>query len=916
MITPEAEDEWHSMPLEELTARLDTTAGGLPGGEARDRLRRFGPNSLRPAKPVSAWKILIDQFRSVVVLLLLAAAVLAWIFGDPHESIAVFAVLAINAALGFGTEFRARGAMAALLRLEVPTATVLRDGHALHLPASGLVPGDLILVEAGKSIPADARLISAAELQTTEAALTGESLPVDKKAGALLPHQTPLAERANMLYMSTAVAAGSGKALVVATGMATEVGRIGVLTGQIREARTPLEQRLDALGRRLIGVTLAVTAVVVGLGWMRGEPIARMIETGIALAVAAVPEGLPAIATIALAVGVARMARRNALVRRLAAVESLGSATTVCTDKTGTLTAGQMTVTDVWAGGRSFRVTGTGYQPQGAFTEGGRVVELPDAPPLELALRIGALANRASLTMEGEIVQVHGDPTEAALVVAGRKGGLEREELLRRWPETGEIPFSSDRMLMATFHGGPEAMVVHVKGAPSRVLERSRYLLTEEGQVELGPDTRERVLDRNRRMAARGLRVLGLATGRPVQPTDDGPQDLTFVGLVGMIDPAAPGVPETIDRFREAGIRTVMITGDQAQTAEAVARELGILGADDEVLGWQDLQGLSGEELSLRLAKVAVLSRVTSADKLRIVEAFQRRGEIVAMLGDGANDAPALKKADIGVAMGTRGTDIAKEAAAVVLRDDRFQTIGVAVEEGRVIFDNIRKFVFYLFSCNLAEVLVILGATLLGLPLPLLPLQILWLNLVTDTFPALSLAVEPGGKNVMQRPPFQPERAILSAGFIRVIVYYALLITAVTLGAFAWSLGDATIGTDHAMTIAFMTLALAQIFHLGNARDTEPVLKWERATANRWALAAVALALGLQLFAVYFPPLGGLLGVVPLAARDWLVIVPLALIPALVGQVVAWRGTLHRKSVDLERPARERRGAAEPPPGS
>ncbi|CAN5848554.1 hypothetical protein BH23GEM8_BH23GEM8_16450 [soil metagenome] len=642
-----------------------------------------------------------------------------------------------------------------------------------------------------------------------------------------------------------------------------------------------------------------MTTIVVGLGWLRGEPIGRMIETGIALAVAAVPEGLPAVATIALAVGVARMARRKALVRRLAAVESLGSATTVCVDKTGTLTAGQMTVTEVWAGEREFRVTGTGHLPQGVFTEGAREVEVLDTFPLELALRVGVLANRASLRTDGEGVQMHGDPTEAALLVAARKGGLERAELLQRWPETGEIPFSSERMLMATFHGGPDGPVVHVKGAPSRVLERSSTLLTEDGEVGLSPDTRERVLERNRTMAAQGLRVLALAYGRTAEPAEDALQKLTFVGLVGMIDPAAPGVRETIDRFRDAGIRTVMITGDQAPTAEAVARELGILGAGDEVLGWQDLQGLSPEELSVRLAKVTVLSRVSPADKLRIVEAFQRRGEIVAMLGDGVNDAPALKKADIGVAMGIRGTDIAKEAAAMVLQDDRFQTIGAAVEEGRVIFDNIRKFVFYLFSCNLAEVLVILGATLLGLPQPLLPLQILWLNLVTDTFPALSLAVEPGGKNVMQRPPFEPGSAILSAAFIRLISLYALLITGVTLSAFAWSVDDATTGPEHAMTIAFMTLALAQIFHLGNARDTEPVLAWRRATANRWALAAIALALGLQLFALYFPPLAGVLGVVPLAARDWLVIVPLALLPAFVGQAVAWRGTCKRTTAPM-----------------
>lgn len=887
MSDPVVAEPWHALSPTEVLARLGVGAGGLREDEARARLARFGPNRLDTARPVSAARILVDQFRSVVVLLLVAATVVAWLLGDPTEAAAVLAVLAINASLGFVTEYRARGAMAALRRLEVPRATVLRDGRAREVPAHLLVPGDEILVEAGQAVPADARLVAAAELRTNEAALTGESLPVEKRASVVLPADVPLAERVNCLYMSTAVVAGSGRGIVVATGMSTELGHIGGLVGEIRDARTPLERRLDALGRRLVWLTLAIAGAVVALGVLRGETLGRMIETGLALAIAAVPEGLPAVSTIALAVGVARMARRSALVRRLPSVEALGSTTTVCTDKTGTLTAGEMTVTTVWAGGREYGVSGAGYAPEGGFTVSAEPVDASAIPALALALRIGALNNRAALERDGEVWTARGDPTEAALLVAAEKAGLDLDALRARWPETDELPFSSERMLMATFHRGPDGEVVYTKGAPARVLERCDRLLTDAGEVPLDGTGREEVLNRNRAMAARGLRVLALAEGRAESAGESALRSLTLVGLVGMSDPPAAGVLETIERLHGAGIRTVMITGDQRLTAEAVAQELGILRSGGVVAEGRELQGLSPDDLAARLSGVAALSRVSPEDKLRVVEAFQRSGEIVAMLGDGVNDAPALKRSDIGVAMGGRGTDVAREAADVVLEDDRFRTIAVAVEEGRVIFDNIRRFVFYLFSCNLAEVLVILGASLLGMPQPLLPLQILWLNLVTDTFPALALAAEPAAERVMRRPPRDPHDAILSAPFVLRITAFAALIVAVTLVAFAVSLRGAAHDTERAVTIAFMTLVFAQVFHLGNARGGS-VLHWRRATANLWALAAVALTVALQLLAIYVAPLAGVLRVVPLTTRDWMLILPLSLLPAVVGQAIAW----------------------------
>ena len=880
---PEYIEDWYARTADELLAALDASADGLSDEAARERLARYGPNSLEATKPVSAWRILLDQFRSVVVLLLVAATIVAWLLGDPIEAIAVMGVLVINAAIGFVTEFRARGAMAALLRLEVPKATVLRDGHAREVDSTTLVPGDVILVEAGQSVPADARLITSSELRTNEAALTGESLPVSKRADVGVARDTPLAERASSIYMSTAAVAGTARAVVTATAMRTEVGRIGTLVGGIREERTPLEHRLDALGRRLVWVTLAVGIIVVGVGIWRGEPFGRMLETGIALAIAAVPEGLPAVSTIALAVGVARMARRNALVRRLPAVEALGSATTVCTDKTGTLTAGEMTATALWAASCEYEITGTGYAPDGRILIDGDDAILTEDAPLELALRIAALTNRASLYEDDDGWHIRGDPTEAALLVAARKAGLDHAHLRERRPETGEVPFSSERMLMATFHGN----ITYIKGAPARVVERCSYLFTDEGAVSLDDGARERVLQQNRAMASRGLRVLAVAKGETEHGDEAALQDLTLVGFIGLSDPPAAGVKETIERFHDAGIRTVMITGDQRLTAEAIARELGILRRADEVVEGRDLQGIPPTELGERLRSVSVLSRVSPEDKLRIVEAYQQRGEIVAMLGDGVNDAAALKKANIGVAMGIRGTDVAKEASAVVLQDDRFATIGAAVEEGRVIFDNIRKFVFYLFSCNVAEVFVILGAGLAGLPQPLLPLQILWLNLITDTFPALSLAAEPGEPDVMTRPPHDPQKAILSRSFLARIGFYAALITAVTLGGFVWALAARPDDLPRAMTIAFMTLALAQTFHLVNARGGGPALGWRRIISNRWALGAAVLTVALQFLALYVAPLAGVLGVVPLAARDWLIVLPLAVLPAIAGQAIA-----------------------------
>ena len=886
---------WHALSPEQASERLAASFNGLTSHEAARRLERYGPNRLEVAPPTSAWRILVVQFRSIVALLLVAAAAAAWAMDDPLDAAAIGAVLVINAALGFFTELRARRAMEALRRLEVPRATVIRDGHRLEINAQQLVPGDVIEVESGQSVPADARLITATDLRTSEALLTGESLPVDKSAETVLDDDTVLAERANMIYQATVGVSGAARAMVTATGAATEVGRIGALTSGLVEERTPLEHRLDALGRRLVWLALGVAGLVALLGLARGQPWGLVLQTSLALAIAAVPEGLPAVTTIALAVGVWRMARRQAIVRRLPAVETLGSAMVVCTDKTGTLTAGEMAVTIIIADAREVRVTGSTYAPEGEYRRDGARVSPTEDVVLSEALRIGALANRADLVEEDGRWRAVGDPTEVALLVAARKAGLDRERLREELPEAGAIPFSSERQWMATFHRtATGALVAYVKGAPGRIVERSIRELGSTGERPLDNAGRARLLERNRGLAARGLRVLGLARAEVPDAGEPALRELTFVAFVGIADPPAADVPETIRRLRESGIRTIMITGDQRLTAETVARQLGLIRAGEGAMDGRELATLDETTLTLRLQRTGVFNRVSPADKLRIVEALQRQREIVAMLGDGVNDAAALKKADIGVAMGMRGTDIAKDAADVVLADDRFATVAAAVEEGRVIFDNIRKFVFYLFSCNLAEVLVLLVAGVAGLPQPLLPLQILWLNLLTDTFPALSLAVEPAEDDVMRRPPRDPQQAILSRRFLGGIAFYAVLIAGATLTAFVLAQGEDDAGA-RAGTIAFVTLALAQAFHLGNARSAADVLEPRRIVANPWAIGAVALVIGLQLLAVYTPGLARVLRVVPLTGQDWVMVLAAAATPAVVGQVI--RLTRRRRDV-------------------
>jgi P-type Ca2+ transporter type 2C len=859
---------WHTLAVERLWSDLGTSAGGLSDGEAAKRLEEAGPNRLPPAAGVSALTILLAQLRSIVVLLLVAAVIISVILGDLIEAGAIGAVLVINTALGFVTEWRARRAMEALLQLQATRVAVLRNGQLRVVDAETLVPGDVVQLDPGNTVPGDVRLFHCVEFTTNEAALTGESLPVSKTPDLISDEQVPLADRRNMAYMGTTIATGTALGVVVATGVVTELGRIGELVKSVEEEPTPLERRLDALGRRLAWITIVVAAMVALIDLLHGEPVGVVLNTAIALAVAAIPEALPAVATIALAVGMQRMARRHALVRRLPSVEALGATTVVCTDKTRTLTSGDMEVVRMWTASRESKFSPSD-QP------------VPADPALRRLIEIAALASQEQPDADEASRETVGNPVDIAVLNLLRRTGGDRAALLADRPIRGMLPFSSARKLMASFHSVEGVLVAFVKGAPSRILARSSSLLTPDGPRPLDDRERDRLSAMNEQYARSGLRVLAVASGDVTGASEQALQDLVFEGYVCLADPVAAGVTTTIARLRTAGLRTVMITGDQRATAEAVGREIGLLDEGGEVMDGRQLDALPPPQLPREIGPVTIFSRVSPEHKLVIVSALQQRGEIVAMLGDGVNDAAALKKADVGVAMGIRGTDVAKQASAIVLQNDRFETVAAAVEEGRIIFDNIRKFVFYLFSCNVAEVLVLLIAGVAGLPLPLQPLQLLWLNMVTDTFPALALAMEPGDSTVMTRPPRDPNEAILSRPFLTSIFGYAAAITLSTLAAFGW--GVLTV-PDRAPTMAFMTLGITQIAHLGNARSDADVLSPARALANRYALAGVAIALALQL-ATSFGPLASILGVRNLTVGQWGVVFLCAAIPAVGGQV-------------------------------
>ncbi len=896
------ETAWHARSPEETAEILQADATrGLKSVDAGERFARHGPNVLSEKKQRSSFSILVHQFRSLIVALLVFAGGVAIALGDVYEAAAILVVILLNAVIGFLTEWKAAKALEALRQQSVSVARVVRDGVEAQIPAADLVPGDLVLLFAGDRVPADGRVVEQARLQVDEAALTGESLPVSKSVDAVAADETPLGDRTCVVHLGTGVTDGRGKILVTATGAQTEMGKIGALIDGVDEHSTPLEGKLAELSRALLVIVLVLCAVIVFLGWLRGNGLLFMVEVGVSLAIAAVPEGLLAVTTMTLAVGMQRMAKMNALVRRLPAVESLGSTTVICSDKTGTLTRNEMTVRAYDIAGQRVEVTGTGYEAAGEFRVEGKKFEPLNHPgverPLQLALQIGLLCNDSRLEPSDDGVTVLGDPTEAALVVAAEKAGLDRGALERDYPRLGEVPFSSETKRMVTVHATPSRYpVAYVKGSPGKVLEASVSVLASSGElVPMTEAEREQSRSRNDALAASALRVLGLAYRE--LPTDYSEEDLsrelTFVGFVGMIDPLRDGAPETVAVCRAAGIRVVMITGDQEGTAVEIARQLGLdRGAQGKPLGAihaRELSGLDADGWLKVVADAAVFARVSPEHKLQIVDALQRVGHVVAMTGDGVNDAPALRKADIGIAMGIRGTEVAKESAAMIITDDNFSTIVGAVEQGRIIVHNILRFIHFLFSCNFSEIMTVFVAILVGWPLPLGVLQILWLNLVTDIFPAMALALEPAAVDVMKRPPRDPEEPLMTFRFGWLIVWQGLLLSGCTLATFAVGMswyGSEGNGLRHAVTIAFMSLALAQTFHAFSARSRWHSAFTSRLFTNGWLWGATSVCVLLQVAAVYVPFLQNVLRTVPLTGADWALIAGGSLMPVAVVELV------------------------------
>lgn len=889
---------WHTLPVADAFARLEAdAAAGLTQAEASRRLAAHGPNTLAPSHHRSAGVILLAQFRSLIVALLVAATAIAFAMGDHLEAIAILVVIAINAGIGFLTEWKAEQALSALQQQSVRVAHVVRDGAEREIPAATLVPGDLVVLAAGARVPADGRIVECARLQIEEAALTGESHAVTKTSARLPDTQAALGDRLNMAFLGTTITDGRGRLLVTATAAQTEVGRIGLLISEATTRDTPLEQKLAQLGRLLIVVVLALCVVIVLAGWLRGvTDFWHMLEIGLSLAIAAVPEGLPAVATMTLALGMQRMARRRALVRRLPAVETLGCTTVICTDKTGTLTRNEMTAGVFMLDQRRIEVTGTGHAPRGTFQDGAKPVDPHADEHLALALRIGALCNDAKVERGHDRDTVLGDPTEAALIVAAEKAGMNQAALAHDFPRIGEVPFASASKRMVTVHRTPEGRTLaFIKGSPGTLIATSNFHVQASGTTPLTPEGRQRLEESNTRLAGAALRVLGLAYRELPEGYDEGDfaREVIFVGLVGMSDPLRDEAKAAIATCRDAGIRTVMITGDQQATAAEIARQLGI----DRDLDGRPLRTVHGRDLTTldaagwqrAVADAAVFARVSPEHKLQIVDALQRQGHVVAMTGDGVNDAPAMKQADIGIAMGIKGTDVAKENADMVITDDNFASIVGAVEQGRIIYGNIIRFLHYLLSCNTAEIITVFVALMIGWPLPLVALQILWLNLITDIFPAFALALEPSGTDMMKRPPRDPKEVLLTPRFVGLIVWQGLLLAGATLLAFGIGMrwhGSDGVGLRHASTIAFMTLALAQVVHAFSARSQTRSMFTSRLFTNRWLWAAVVMCLALQAAAVSLPRLQQVLHTIPPTVTDWGLIATCSLLPVVVVELV------------------------------
>jgi len=858
------EADWHQVSATEATQRLDVDpVSGLSSDEAAARQAKFGRNRLKETPPRSRWLLLLDQFKGVLILVLIGAAVLAAAIGDLTDAMVILIVVVINATLGFTQEHRAEKSLAALKKMLAPTAEVRRDGQTMTLTADALVPGDIVLLGSGDRVPADGRVIAAHSFEVDESSLTGESRTVGKQVDSLAGEDIPLAERANLFYMNTTVTRGRAEMVVTATGMNTELGLLAGMLGHAEESPTPLQVQLDHLGRRLALIAGIVVAFMLVAGLLRDEPWVNMVLTAIALAVAAIPEGLPAVVTVTLAIGLQRMARNQAIVKRLAAVETLGCTSVICTDKTGTLTVNQMTARQLYTSGRHLQVSGEGYDTKGDIS-----CSDADLPDMQALLMPIALCNDSQLRSG----KINGDPMEGALLAVATKGGIDPVEEQQHYPRVAEIPFDAEHKYQATFHLVGERVRVMVKGAPEVLLNNCATVFYESGDRPLDAQQHERIEHANEQMADTGLRVLAVAwTEIPVRdfkPLGDlfiYLKDLVFTGLVGLMDPPRPEARDAIALCHKAGISIKMITGDQKKTAAAIARELGITGT---VVTHAELDALSDAQLADGIDEMGVFTRATPEQKVRIVLALKDRGHVTAMTGDGVNDAPALKTADIGVAMGLTGTDVAREAATMVLTDDNFDTIVKAVKEGRTIYDNIVKFVRFQLSTNIGAILTVLLAPFLGLPLPFTPIQLLWVNIIMDGPPAMALGVDPAQPDIMSFEPRKTTERILKLRLLGKLATYGIIMMLGTLGVLWWGLETGS--KTHAQSMAFTTFVLFQVFNAFNARVCKTSTFNANFFRNRTLWLALASVVILQVLAVQWIPAHGVFNVEKLSISDWM----------------------------------------------
>ncbi|HEX2949657.1 MAG TPA: HAD-IC family P-type ATPase [Armatimonadota bacterium] len=868
---------WHAIPISEVFHRLETSVEGLSQGKASERLRAYGTNELQTAPGPSLGSLVAKQLVNPLIFMLLAAAVVSLLTGSRINAWIILVVVVLNTIVGVIQEWRAEQALDALKRLASPRARLLRDGRVEVKLANEVVPGDIVLLESGDRVAADVRLLDISELHVDESALTGESRPVEKSLGEY-PVRTALADRDNMAWMSTAVTGGKARGVVVATGMQTVLGEIASEVRSTKREATPLQRRIAHLGTTLGIVAVVLSILIFVIGEIRNFPLLEMLIFAVAAAVSAIPEGLPAVISVVLALGVQRMAARHAIIRRLPAVETLGSTTVICTDKTGTITRNEMTVTRIWAGGSIFRITGEGFAPEGDIIadDGRTITSFPDSgqPSLDALVTLGSIANDATLEYSNKGWTIEGDPTEGALLVVARKAGLNPEALQEEYPRIDEIPFSSKCKYMATLHRpvGDEGTVLFVKGAPDVVLNFCRDVLVNGRRVPLTDDLREELLAVNTQFAHDALRVLAGAYREMPGTTvdighDDAERDLILLGFWGMVDPPRPESVHAIHAAKDAGIHVKMITGDHAVTAHAIAGQVGIVQGNEETVTGEELEEMSDGELRRRVRNIAVFARVSPSHKIRIVNALEENGELAAMTGDGVNDAPALKRASIGIAMGITGTEVAKEAADMVLTDDNFATIVSAIEEGRVIFNNLRKVVFFLVTTNLGEIITLAAALFLGLPLPLTAVMILWVNLVTDGVCTTPLGIEPKHWDVLKERPRDPNEGIINRAMTRRIAILSPLMAIGTLGLFWYELR--TSSYVHAQTIAFTTLVAFQWFHAFNARSHRSSLFTIGIFRNRWLIVGIVVAVALQLLVIYWPPAEVAFKTTELSAKDW-----------------------------------------------